>query len=206
MSQNDATQQRFKVTVQKGKNCFVNPTERKKKEDAAESALTTWAAANRESKEDEDLAADPKDNEEDDEDEDGDNEGDVGEWFRAIAQMAPGDAFYESDDDSNLVETTTRRTERDDSDDVDYYNQDTPPEYCCEENWSQVPPLPNENVSSYPQEDTRFFSSKTEPKYVRNDKVSLDAIILVVRCMPTTSLPPLRSVYQDKVRVDTQGW
>ena len=65
-----------------------------------------------------------------------------------------------------------------------------------------MPPLPEDNVASYPQKDVRYFRSKTEPNCIRNDKVALDSICFVARTMADTPLPCMRTIYQDKVLVE----
>ena len=94
----------------------------------------------------------------------------------------------------------------DDDDAVAYYNQDVPPEFCCEEVWTDPPALPVANEANYPQEDRRYFQSKKEANYVRNDKITLDSIVSVSKSIAADKLPSLRTVYQDRVQVVRQGW
>ena len=200
---------------QKSKNRFVNPEERKQKEDAAQDVLRAFAAAQREPEQDADANTDDADDPEDT-GEDEDDTGEAEDWFAALRDVAPGDIFYESDDGNDSTartpQTTTRRRSNDngesdgEEEDVVYYNSSLPPEFCCEEIWDDVPPLPKENVPKYPQEDSAYFRSKTEPNYVRTDKISLDSISTVAKTLLDVPLPSMRAIYQDKVHVDTKGW
>ena len=209
---------------QNGKNRFVNPEERKKKEDANEQAVATMCArtsgeentnavvAIDDASEQRDVSMSSDDEANEDIDED---EADGEEWIKALQDASPGDVFYEDDHDNGdgdnndpLPTSQQVQSLQDDDDDdaVAYYNQDVPPEFCCEEVWTDPPALPVANEANYPQEDRRYFQSKKEANYVRNDKITLDSIVSVSKSIAADKLPSLRTVYQDRVQVVRQGW
>ena len=45
-----------------------------------------------------------------------------------------------------------------------------------------------------------------EANYVRNDKVTLDTIITMASSLKKNEFPGMRSVYQDTIQVERQGW
>ena len=145
---------------------------------------------------------------EDRSDDESENGAEASDWLNALAAAAPGDAFYE-EEEAQLPFARRQNQDEDellDENDVDYYlKRETPPEQCFEEVWTELPPLPKEN-GPYPQEDPAYFASKTEPNYVRNDKITLNEIVSIAKTLKEHSLPSMRSVYQDKVDVERKGW
>ena len=61
-------------------------------------------------------------------------------------------------------------------------------------------------MANYPQENTAYFKLKKEPNYVRTDKISLDSIFTVAKTLLDMPMPSMRSIYQDKVHVESKGW
>ena len=80
------------------------------------------------------------------------------------------------------------------------------PEECCEQVWEEPEALPKNADPNYPQENAAYFKTKTEPNYVRNNKISLDKLHLYCAELGEGSFPSLRSVYQNSVEVEIEGW
>ena len=192
---------------QKGKNCFANPMERKKgsrtKRTIAQEVETP------QNQEEMSVSSDSDGNNDSQSGNDSADDAEASKWLEALAAAAPGDAFYKEDKPQLPLACPRIQVNNDeelDKNNVDYYLRvETPPEQCFEEVWSDLPPLPKENVP-YPQEDTAYFASKTEPNYVRNDKITLNEILSIAKTLKDHPLPSMRSVYQDKVEVERKGW
>jgi hypothetical protein len=95
-------------------------------------------------------------------------------WLRVLHSIIPEgeEAFFDNSEDSDDAE---------DENEDPFQVQPVP-----------LPPLPNENVADYPQEDARYFRNKN---YVRKDKYSL-ATLIEAMCEGGVELPTLLSIYK----------
>lgn len=198
---NRKTQYRGEENKATSTNRFVNPKERPKKKVGAEqdTQITQDPGVA--------IATEPMEESESDSEDDSDvDENEVSsEWMKALLAAAPADAFDEElmDLQDDPIGGPVPQTE----DDVDYFEDHRPPEFCCEEVWEDPAPLPDINYATYPQENQAYFMLKKEVNYVRKDKVSLEKIVnKICAALGEDAIPGMRSVYQDRVFVERDGW